>query len=80
MRYGGIKARDVCGAKNRRGAPCQCKLLYANGRCKFHGGLSTGPRTTEGKARSLAALKEGLRAWRLRRGDDLLSVYATSGK
>jgi len=78
MRCTRMKPREVCGAKNRRGAPCQCKLLYANGRCKFHGGLSTGPRTTEGKARSLAALRQGLQAWRLRRGYDVLSVYATS--
>jgi len=38
----------TCGAKNRRGLPCQVKELYENGRCKFHGGLSTGPKTPEG--------------------------------
>ena len=30
------------------GQPCQAKAL-ANGRCKNHGGMSTGPRTAEGK-------------------------------
>lgn len=30
----------ICGAKNRRGLPCQCKMLFRGGRCKFHGGLS----------------------------------------
>ncbi|MBC7945603.1 MAG: hypothetical protein H7X91_10165 [Burkholderiales bacterium] len=41
-----------CGAKTRKGTPCKQKAIYGNGRCKFHGGLSTGPRTAEGKARS----------------------------
>lgn len=41
-----------CGAKTRRGHPCRISDLYANGRCKFHGGLSTGPKTKRGKARS----------------------------
>lgn len=47
----------VCGAKNRRGLPCQCKRVYRGGRCKFHGGLSTGPKTPEGKQRALEALR-----------------------
>jgi hypothetical protein len=50
----------VCGGKGRRsGRPCQCKGIYANGRCRWHGGLSTGPKTTEGKARSQANLRRG---------------------
>jgi hypothetical protein len=36
-----------CGAKTRRGTPCQCPAM-ANGRCRLHGGLSTGPKTAEG--------------------------------
>lgn len=36
-----------CGAKNRRGTPCQCPAM-ANGRCRLHGGLSTGPKTLAG--------------------------------
>ncbi len=36
-----------CGARNRAGNPCGNKPL-PNGRCRFHGGLSTGPRTAEG--------------------------------
>jgi hypothetical protein len=39
-----------CGAKNRRGTPCQCPAM-PNGRCRLHGGLSTGPRTKEGLER-----------------------------
>jgi hypothetical protein len=36
-----------CGAKNRRGTLCQCPAM-PNGRCRLHGGLSTGPKTPEG--------------------------------
>ncbi|WP_350341520.1 HGGxSTG domain-containing protein [Desulfoferula mesophila] len=42
----------TCGAKTRAGTPCKQLVLYRGGRCKFHGGLSTGPRTEEGKAKS----------------------------
>jgi hypothetical protein len=37
-----------CGAKNRRGLPCQCPCVHGRRRCRLHGGLSTGPRTPEG--------------------------------
>lgn len=48
----------ICGAKAKRtGQPCQCKKLYPNGRCHYHGGPSTGPRTAEGKRRALSNLK-----------------------
>ena len=48
----------LCGARTRKGTPCRC-LALANGRCKLHGGLSTGPRTEEGRQRT----REGFRAW-----------------
>ena len=32
-------------------------------RCRFHGGLSTGPRTSEGKVRAVSAMVEGRRRW-----------------
>jgi len=41
-----------CGAKTRAGTPCKQKAIYINGRCKWHGGLSTGAKTKEGKKRS----------------------------
>lgn len=63
MKDGRKRLTKTCGAKNRRGLPCQCKLLLKGGKCKFHGGMSTGPKTPEGKARSLAALKEGYSRW-----------------
>jgi hypothetical protein len=36
-----------CGAKTRRGTCCQCPAMR-NGRCRLHGGLSTGAKTAEG--------------------------------
>lgn len=33
------------------------------GRCKLHGGASTGPTSEEGKARSVAAMTAGRAAW-----------------
>ena len=43
-----------CGARTRQGGSCG-QLPMANGRCHFHGGLSTGPRTPEGLERMRAA-------------------------
>ena len=55
----------VCGAHARStGKPCQCKLVYRGGKCRLHGGLSTGPRTPEGKEKALRAMREGWRRWR----------------
>lgn len=39
----------TCGAKTRAGTPCKQKAVHDNGRCKLHGGLSTGPKTEAGK-------------------------------
>ena len=43
-----------CGARTRRGSPCQAPWM-PNGRCRLHGGLSTGPKTPEGLERSRRA-------------------------
>ena len=47
-----------CGAKTRAGTPCKRKDIYRSTRCRYHGGLSTGPRTEEGKKRSAANWKK----------------------
>jgi hypothetical protein len=48
-----------CGARTRSGGPCKSAGMR-NGRCRMHGGASTGPRTPEGLARSKrAAWKHG---------------------
>ena len=45
----------LCNAKTRSGRPCRAQALLS-GRCRWHGGLSTGPKTPEGRARSAANL------------------------
>jgi hypothetical protein len=44
-----------CGARTKRGDPCQRPAVARTGRCPNHGGKSTGPRTKEGIARIVAA-------------------------
>ena len=47
-----------CGARRKSdGEACQARALD-NGRCRFHGGLSTGPRTEEGRRRALMNLRQ----------------------
>jgi hypothetical protein len=43
-----------CGARTRAGTPC-LRWPMPNGRCRLHGGCSTGPRTAEGLERIRAA-------------------------
>ena len=43
-------AIDRCGAKTRAGHPCG-RYAMLNGRCRMHGGMSTGPKTPEGLER-----------------------------
>ncbi len=50
--------RIRCRAKTRKGHPCKMLSEAGRYRCKFHGGMSTGPRTPEGKARISAAQKK----------------------
>lgn len=51
------KARPLCGAKARTGNPCQMRVEPGKAKCRLHGGLSTGPKTAEGKASIAAATK-----------------------
>ena len=49
--------RVVCGARRRGdGQPCQALSVPGKRRCKWHGGMSTGPRTAEGKPKCAANL------------------------
>ncbi len=52
---------ERCEARTRKGNPCRCKAM-ANGRCKLHGGASTGPTSMEGKLRALQNLLRGRRS------------------
>lgn len=48
------RTRKVCGAKTRAGTPCKATVCLrpdgsAAKRCRLHGGLSSGPKTKEGR-------------------------------
>lgn len=60
-RYATFLAVQRCRAHCKStGRPCRGRSL-ANGRCKYHGGLSTGPKTEEGRLRALANLRQNRR-------------------
>jgi hypothetical protein len=76
---GGLSRRQRCDARVKnlfrigkdgvrvsRGLFCKAWAME-NGRCRVHGGLSTGPLSPEGKARVVAAMVEGRRKWVARR-------------
>src|SRR4051812_6726303 len=65
----------TCGARNRRGEACQCKKLLRGGRCRFHGGMSTGPKTAEGLARSALNLAK----WRAQGSEADRLIYDAQG-
>ena len=53
-----INYRVRCGARTRKGTPCRAQSEPGRRRCKLHGGLSTGPRTAEGRARIAEAQRK----------------------
>ena len=62
-RFGADWPGRRCGATTRADGACLNPAIKGRGRCKLHGGKSTGPRTEEGKARSIAAhTKHGRRS------------------
>ena len=83
-----MRRKTFCGAYARStGKPCQASALR-NGRCRNHGGLSTGPKSLEGR-RSIAEatrqrmlsgqrmkVLEGYRAWLDSGGRERLSKFA----
>ena len=85
-----MRLKSGCGAHARStGLPCKAKAM-TNGRCKNHGGMSTGPKTVEGrKAVALATAKrmasgqreqakEGFYRWLDTNGREHLSNLAQS--
>jgi hypothetical protein len=51
---GDPNAAPRCGARTRHGGPCRQPAMR-NGRCRLHGGRSTGPKTAAGRERIRAA-------------------------
>jgi hypothetical protein len=57
---GGLRKARRCGARNHRGTSCQCPAM-ANGWCRLHGELSTGPQMPAGIERIRRAVtKHGM--------------------
>jgi|GEM_PF-2504638 len=75
------KNRPLCGARCRDGHSCNAKAVVnprtdkpINGRCRMHGGLSSGAKTVEGKERCREAARRGMIAyWQRKKIQDLFS-------
>ena len=83
-----MKQKRICGAYARStGKPCKAGALR-NGRCRNHGGLSTGPKSLEGRKAIAEATRkrmlsgqrikalEGFKTWLDNGGRELLSKLA----
>lgn len=69
-----MKQKVKCGAYARStGNPCQAKAL-ANGRCKNHGGMSTGPKTSGGRHAIAVATRQRMASGQRKR---ILEGYYT---
>ncbi|WBL27532.1 HGGxSTG domain-containing protein [Bacillus safensis] len=51
--------KEICGAKTRQKTPCK-KAPLKNGRCRLHGGKSTGPKNKEKHRESLKGNKNAI--------------------
>ncbi|SON50414.1 HGGxSTG domain-containing protein [Vibrio tapetis] len=59
-----LSTLPLCGAKTRAGGRCKRRGSLKNGRCKLHGGQSTGAKTKEGKLALRAnAIKRDIPEW-----------------
>ena len=59
-RFGADWPGQRCGARTRQGTGCQRPANKKNGRCRLHGGASTGAKTSEGRKRiSQANIRHG---------------------
>ena len=64
-----------CGAKTRKGHPCTQPAM-PNGRCRLHGGKSTGPRTREGLERMRQSkIKHGCYTKEMRAATQYLKTF-----
>lgn len=58
--YAPVECNGKCGAKTRAGTACKRSPAPNAKRCRLHGGLSTGPKTPEGRE---AIRQAQLRRW-----------------
>jgi len=61
-------ARTLCGARTRAGGACLVRAEPGKARCRFHGGLSTSPKTKEGRERISEAQRRRWLEYRGKRG------------
>ena len=54
---------DRCAARTRSGRSCKAKGYGKGGRCKNHGGMSTGARTPEGRAKLAEVVRARWARW-----------------
>lgn len=57
----------LCGARTRKGSPCAMKPEAGKHRCRLHGGMSTGAKTPEGRARIAQAALARWAGWKAAR-------------
>jgi hypothetical protein len=68
------KDRPRCGAKTRAGGTCMMRVEFGKARCRFHGGLSTGPKTKVGRVRIAEAQRRRWRAFRDARQGNVIEL------
>lgn len=74
-----MKSKMQCSAHARSTrAPCKAKAL-PNGRCKLHGGLSSGPRTPEGRQAISVATKARMASGQLQKAKDGFQTWLKTG-
>jgi transcriptional regulator with XRE-family HTH domain len=66
------RERVPCGACTRKGELCRMRSEPGRRRCRHHGGMSTGPKTPEGRARIAEAERRRWQQWRLRSSEALI--------
>src|SRR5689334_13961759 len=61
----------------RAGGTCLVRVEFGKARCRFHGGLSTGPKSEAGRARIAEAHRRRWRPYRERQADDVQAIRGT---
>src|SRR5829696_1349406 len=81
------RERPRCGATCCDGSPCQAPPVWdkrlgrpVNGRCRMHGGLSTGPKTPEGRRRIAESNRARSALTRPQKGDSTAARREATGK
>ena len=73
------KDRPRCHARTRVGGACLVRAEPGKARCRFHGGLSTGTRTEEERARIAEAQRRRWRAYGDSQSTQVAMVFGPPG-